>query len=50
MLVYRLAAQSPVSVPFFHNALEAERLRAVTNRPSIPCAGGVGSAEPLCET
>ncbi len=46
MFVYRLLAQSPHCVRFFHNALEVERLCASTTRPAIPCAGGVGWAEP----
>lgn len=36
MLVYRLAAQSPVSDPSFHNASEAERLRAYDEPPIHP--------------
>lgn len=36
--------QPPDCDPFFHNALEAERLCALSTRPAIPCAWAVGRA------
>lgn len=45
LIVYRLLAKPPDCDPFFHSALEAEQLCAVTTRPACPCARGVGGAD-----
>lgn len=44
LIVYRILVQPPDCDPFFHNALEVEQLCALTTRPTVPCAWGVGRA------
>lgn len=42
--------QSACEGPFFQGALGGGAAQSVDTRPNIPCAGGVGRAEPLRET